>query len=512
MVRAHGLLVALMLLIVPVYLAWSWSDQLGNLGGDAAMYLMTAAAYSPFAPHSDLFAEIASTSRFPPLYPLLLALTGGAGDLLVAHLVTVATLLAALVALCAWLEICGASRVQAALVVLVTAVLPQTYFLALWPQSEYPYFLFSAIALASLARYRKSPALGSGLIAATAIAAATLTRSIGIALLPAFAATVFVTHRRHIWLLAMAAGPVALWMVLHQAPTNYLHTLSVYGHDTAAQAWTQLSAQPRVLGDGFAANFVDSGGLVFIAKVLGILVALLTLRRLLSLQPDAVYVLGYVAILAIWPFPEESARLLWPIVPVFAAALTIESASVARRASPSMRAIIEVAAPMAMLLLTLPGLAFVADRWTSASDLPDEFRNLKEWYVSDPRKALALTQAHLGTVAQLERLTEIVRPDECVVSVKPELVEYFAGRLSKAPPLNSVPDAQFSAKLRGLGCRYVLMFAANDPVYPVPLHPFARIKDQIDVVDRELIFNVNERYDSLVALLGRLKPAPDGMK
>jgi hypothetical protein len=53
----------------------------GDFGGDNAVYLLTAQYFSPYAPRTALAAHIAQGSLFPPLFPLLLALTGSAESL-----------------------------------------------------------------------------------------------------------------------------------------------------------------------------------------------------------------------------------------------------------------------------------------------------------------------------------------------------------------------------------------------------------------------------------------------
>jgi hypothetical protein len=93
---AGGSLRALAFLVLAVaYLIWGWSSVLGDFGGDNAVYLLTAQYLSPYAPASDLAAQFARGSAFPPLFPLLLALTGGGESLLTAHIVTVSCLLVA---------------------------------------------------------------------------------------------------------------------------------------------------------------------------------------------------------------------------------------------------------------------------------------------------------------------------------------------------------------------------------------------------------------------------------
>ena len=65
-------------IMVPFMLWWSGSGTLlAAFGGDNAIYFLTANYFSPYAEPLAVAGHIAASSSFPPLYPLLLALTGG---------------------------------------------------------------------------------------------------------------------------------------------------------------------------------------------------------------------------------------------------------------------------------------------------------------------------------------------------------------------------------------------------------------------------------------------------
>ncbi|MBI2802874.1 MAG: hypothetical protein HYX63_21810 [Gammaproteobacteria bacterium] len=65
-------------LLTGLAFAWSASDYLPDFGGDAAVYWLTANHWSPYGAPSPMAAEIAATSKYPLLYPALLAMFGGA--------------------------------------------------------------------------------------------------------------------------------------------------------------------------------------------------------------------------------------------------------------------------------------------------------------------------------------------------------------------------------------------------------------------------------------------------
>jgi hypothetical protein len=132
---------------------------------------------------------------------------------------------------------------------------------------------------------------------------------------------------------------------------------------------------------------------------------------------------------------------------------------------------------------------------------------LPDWYRLDPYEALDSALTYLAIVDVLQAIPANVPPEDCVISTKSRVVTFLAHRASQLPPLNAIPDPEFRTRLRATGCRFVFMMAAKDRDYPVLLHPYARIRNEIEVVDWRGVVNSHGGADFLGALLARLKPA-----
>src|SRR5581483_6687330 len=154
--KQHAALIAALALLAAPYAIWSFSGQPAHLGDDPLDYLMMARHYAPYWPHDAVLAQFAAQSRFPPLYPLILAFTGGAANFYAAHEITTALLFLAVVALYAWLRIERVASAGAAAIALLTLLLPSTWLLALSTQSEFAYLAFSALALTAFALHRRA--------------------------------------------------------------------------------------------------------------------------------------------------------------------------------------------------------------------------------------------------------------------------------------------------------------------------------------------------------------------
>src|SRR5262249_32659705 len=83
----------------------------------------------------------------------------------------------------------------------------------------------------------------------------------------------------------------------------------------------------------------------------------------------------------------------------------------------------------------------------------------------------------------LSHIAEVVPTSDCVVTTRPDILSYFGHRSSTYPPAPWTADADFEAKLRSSGCRYVFSIIATDPNRRLsPLYPLARIPGRFDPV------------------------------
>ncbi|MBV8063534.1 MAG: hypothetical protein JOY51_08060, partial [Nevskia sp.] len=107
------------------YLLWGYADDLTDLGGDSAMYVLMARQLSPFHTASTVLTEAVRSAAYPPLFPLLIGLCGG--GMLAGHLLAVACLLAALPVLFLWLRSEGLAAGSGLWLTAVFALMPGTY-------------------------------------------------------------------------------------------------------------------------------------------------------------------------------------------------------------------------------------------------------------------------------------------------------------------------------------------------------------------------------------------------
>ena len=467
----------------PLYLIWSCSDRLGHLGGDAAYYLMMAHAYTPSAVPDVVYSTVAHDSRFPPLFPLLLAAFAAGDNLQLTSIIDAACFVLALIALYVWQMGLGFAASRAAALTLVNALLPESYLLALCPQSEYLYLLLSLLVLLFIDRFERGARERDLYIAAFLLAAACLTRTIGIAL---FAPMVIVLIRSRRLRLAgplfVAMVPVLIWHLMHSAKSGYGYILeSTYAEAPFTSLFRQTLGEWEALRYGFAQNILQTGQMFAITQALAISVLVAIAWRAAKLRADGVYVAIYLGILLVWPFPEEAARFVWAVLPIGLVQLMLLASRVRTAHLHSALSAVLIGS---LLALTLPSLAIVAERYRAGelSDIEGANRYLA-WYDPDPAKALMGVLTQKTMVAGLLQIEQSVSADACVISVKPELVSYYAHRFSVLPPTESASDADFQRGLRESGCAYVAMLGGVQPTYPTTMYPSQRIGDESRVID-----------------------------
>jgi hypothetical protein len=471
-----------------LYLGLAFNPTIGELGSDAAEYMMMAASHSPFVKTSVVVVQAAAVSRFPPVYPLALGMLGAAENLELAHIVTAAFLLCALAMYYAWLRNERLGAAASALLMLLAAVLPGTFILNTLINSEFLYLMISMLALLSMKSAVRSGEMAPLYTAAIAVAVAALTRTIGVTLFaPLLLCAIRIRKPAGAIAVLVAALPLLEWHQLHRAAYGYFSNLAImYGHSLTGFA-QQLSSEPLALRDGFAENFTLAPGAKPIAYALAAVCIPAAALRAAMLRMDAVYALAFGTVLLIWPYPEVASRLVWPVLPVVLAQpvlLVRRSDKNNRRPDAGVRTAVVGAVAASVLLMALPAIAFISGRYRDArfSELPDA-QGYEGWYATDLAHATFRLKSQIAYMQSLHRMRDEVPENDCVLATRPDLIRYLADRRSVFPPLNSTPDPYFSAQMQATGCHFVFMTTTYDPRYPIQLFPEERLPKPIHVLD-----------------------------
>jgi hypothetical protein len=498
-------------LVATLYLYWGTSSRLLSFGGDNATYLLIARDLSPFGPSSPGAAGYAHQSYYPPLYPLLMAVTGTGRQLWTAHAFTVGLLLAAFVALFVWCRRLGASPLASALLSLGFAAVHGTYMTALEIESEPLYLTLSLVAVAAAEVGSRDVRGWRRFAAPLAVGSATLTRSAGLALLVAFLVFLAIHRPKRAWLDALVAStPTLVWMRLggnadygrilveRYRSGGLVALLDTFGHQVAA-LWADWVAL-------FAARAVGLVEAVVIGLTL--LGAVGSLQRLRRGRLDALYLGAYLTLIVIWPFPGEMARFLVVVLPI-----VLVHAACATRAGLDRFVAPRVGRWARVGLWAVFGSVLVPQLWLTAvrfleGDTPElaGLRRSALWYDTDRETAEKTLRFASRLEDALARLTVRTPADACVFSVKPSLVGLLGNRRSLFTPSADVDDAKFRGEIERAGCRDFFLIGASTQS-AAPFYPRDRFDPPLEAVDVTRIKD-DDANAQVVSILARLPIPP----
>ncbi len=445
--RALGF--AVLVAAVPAIVAFCWHSVIATIGDDSVSYLTLARHFSPWNPDPLAARWAPYFSNFPPLFPLLLALTGGAYDLLVAHMVVAAGGIASLFLVHSYARARLGSECGSLAVAVLFLLLPGTWLALTGILSESIYLALSLAALLHEAtRVRPGSPARAYAVLGCWMAAALLSRTAGFALLLGYAANVgFVAWRRRglpeprVWLpVAIGVAAQLAWLALRPklAVPAYQQWLGVLG-----EAWLQhpaatLAESWQYLSRGWIGDFAsDAAGGATAAFFFG-LVALAALagavRAARDERLDGWYVLVSVAMLLLWRFNEDnSRRLLFPLLPLalLHAAETVRA--IALRFPQPARRWVGPAAFALLAAMVLPASQLILrkslDREPYYPGLGYSPSSMKDYYgiVNDRQ---AREEAHRGAsvLAGLSYLEAWTPPGARVMWVRPEYIAVLGRR------------------------------------------------------------------------------------
>lgn len=455
----------------------SWQDQVVGLAADDAVYVMLADFFSPYSASTRAAAAfVAFHGTFPPGYPLALALFGaGSGNVYAAHVLTTLMALGGFALAGAYLRRAGATFWLAAAYMVILFLTPRSLLQHLELLSEPLYLVFS---LAALLRYQTLAPEGDRrgvMMVAAFTAAAMLTRSAGIALVVAFVLwQIFAAGRqRYLSSLVVAVAPVVIWELIKHLV--YVRT-NVYADEMlASYPWRDPAALAAKLSKQL--NELWTGWRVFmdvqrqpssLPAAFALLAAALPAlaQRIWAVKLDAVYFVLYMGMVLAWPYPDHTARFLYPVMPVvlFYAVLSIGMLPVARWRHAAHALLLGIIA-----LGIFPSTGQILGKAMSPDEDMGAYARSRAYYASnEPLPALENNAWILGELAQAMRVSgELVPEGECVYTVHFEMFMFYGRRHARPPRVENVRDGTLATA----GCKYLFVNWSTSHPYFRPGYP-----------------------------------------
>lgn len=352
-------------------------DDLSSIANDSVNYIVMARYYSPWQEPGEAVRSVWPLQDFPPLFPLLLAVTNTAHSLLAAHVLVVMLGLASLV----WIYLYGVqvlhSRVATMLAIAMFVLSPGFLLGMQGILSESLYILLGFLFLSSCS-VKIQPQYGAVFLCGILLGMAMLTRTIGFALCLAvmiYIATEAITRKRlpkgHVMIVPVGVVVYLLisWLAGPERESHYIGVIQSL-FSGPGQEGTRYTAFSGILSimeawhTSWYIYWISEASARYIIFTLVLLLSLFSLvRRIRQNHIDAWYLLVYLSVLAIWPHPGQMMRLMLPVLPImviysFDAFLFLSS----RLPYKWNHKLIPAGAFTALLLVIMPAHAFIGGR------------------------------------------------------------------------------------------------------------------------------------------------------
>lgn len=505
-VRRDSVPLVLGALTLALFTLW-WAGSgtlLADFGGDNAVYWLTANHYSPWSTATPPAADFAAHSVYPPLYPWVMALTGGGVSIAAAHRVTAFIVLLAGLACWHWLRALGLPRT---VTLLALALLAATRIVLLEGLELHSEHLYLALWLAAAALCAAPGITPTRLrLAALLVGAACLTRSFGLTLVASFLWWLLLMRPRGAWQAALlAVAPLVLQNLLHQGNSRYLtEMLALY---EAAGPVARLMLNLERLWPAWQGTFgvVSQPGFLSGLPLLLLLAALPALVRGLRTKCfDAWSMLAYTLLMAAWPYPAEYERMCYPLLPFV---LGFALASTRALWPTRLDARLAFAPVLALWLAAIaPFAALVGSRLASPPADPALAPYLRSsaWFDPDPTTAFPTLAYQRAVSEALRDLPKRLPADACVRAIKPSIVAALSGLAATGfPPYRQSTEATRDALAAG-PCRYFFIMMAASPSFPEYYYPLKRLEPWLEIL---AVYPNPLRADRPAALLARLRDA-----
>ncbi len=206
-----------------------------------------------------------------------------------------------------------------------------------------------------------------------------------------------------------------------------------------------------------------------------------------------------------WPYPVESMRLLYPIIPV----LLVQASILIKDLTPSWNSSYElhlgnIILETILLIILVPNLILTISRYNvPVEEYLTPYKRTYHWYIPNPSKAINEIKFDHGIISSLKDAKNYVPEGQCVYSIKPPIIGLYMDRISLIPPLASVDNKTFFDSIVKSKCYYFYMLPFISPTFNKPRYPFERIRDYIEII--KVYYLDDDNQEPVVAILARLK-------
>ena len=467
------------------------------------IYLLMARWFSGDA--SPAVHQLMEQALLAPLYPLLLSVIGGGESVLRVRLATTFMLLGGAWFYRCWLRSQGVSTGAVFGLVVLFLFLPTTLMLSQEIVSEMLYLMLSLASLWTLSKAEESGLERLWLLAAILVGFTVASRTVGLSLVLALAIW-WLRHKtpRRLLLLGVAVLPYGIWLIYKRTHGLNGSYQSAYVDQIASGLLSNIADQAMALLSAWLNLFtlIPYWPQQLLSVGVGVAAAVGLGIRLRALRLDALYVLIYLGIIALWPYPKHALRFLFPVMPLLLFYAWAAFRDTRSKLSAGTNKKVSMGAYLLVAVALMPSLVYIAERWWAGqnSSLAD-YSHTRRWFTRE-RLPDAIYDAQLReTLTRSQQaVAKRVPEHECVWFIRPQDIMFHGRRQSYEPPAPSVSPEQFQMNR----CNWFLLTSLTNHPYQEPFYPLNHLKLKLVITD---VFKIGEGNSAaLVALLARSDP------
>jgi len=472
------------------YYSITFNDQLAGFNSDDAIYLLLSDLYSfKTAGYETLYEILRTTSYFPPLYPMVLALFGvDSGNPALATNITVVIQLIALFISAYWIYKKTNNIYVSLASFIIFLILPGSLIFSqeLWSEHLFMLFLYWCLIIIN----HKQINIKHWISIAALIALATLTTSIGVALIIAFILFLFANRIRFASLYSgISLIPFIYWNIIRESyfdRTSYLDTFLSTISDLSYYQILELFVKKITIlyqsifwifssiQTNFLHQFITNLFLLFFLTL--ILIELLD--RFKNFKFDALFLLAYIAILFAWPYDSVFfvSRFIYPLFPLLAFYFINRYTLYITKYKFSLATHIFLFG-LIFISITPSSYQFLNRAYADVETELIPFRRDRQWLMTDDVEiAKILINNSYFTIKSLNEMRSIVPVNECIYSIQAPIIMLHAKRVSSILPHPEVSDEEFT--LGTSTCNYILAMPVYDATGNYPeFYPMQRLSN-----------------------------------
>lgn len=448
------------LIITATYLPYTSGADFSGFVADDAVYLLMADYFSGVYADEPMLHYLRSVSHLPPLYSLLLASVGGvSAQIDVAHVVQTLILISAALTWGRVARRISGDQLTGLLTLLALAALPATmlYSAEIW--SEFLYLLLLGLAVLMIEQTDRLAVMW--LPAALLLGLAAITRGFGLVAIIALIIIVALRARRLLLpVTVLALAPVVAAHILELGGgLDYLEIFRSRVPDVGALP-NYVTQNLAALGTATQHLLAPTASAVTAILCMVLLLPVMSafVQRLRAQRFDALYALGYLTLLVLWPFPEAVDRLVYPLAPLLIIYAALGCSAWGALINARLR---DLALPAPALLIVFVALMHsLPMAWRfSQEPLPGElepWRASRYWLTAaTPAAGLEDLTVKQAMVTLMRHAREHVPANGCIYAFHPQAAMYYARRASWPAPTGAArPDEP--------DCRYHILLSNDD--------------------------------------------------